>query len=89
MTDPRWDPWTLAKTNEIEPELPEITEPPCKECRWFAPRRWYQDLAGRLATSPAKPEEAFVGVRMCHAPMMHFDFSCFSGRLTTESSDRS
>lgn len=75
MNDPKtsgWHPWDEFNQDVFDcPELP-ITGPPCAGCKFWAPRREFS-LDGK-----------FVGVRLCHAPDILHDFSCFRPREVKE-----
>ncbi len=49
-------------------DLPKITEPPCKDCRFF-----------RAVVVTDKYGE-IDGVRLCHSDRMHWDFGCFKSK---------
>jgi hypothetical protein len=66
MTD--WKPWDLPMPPA--PSMP-IDAPPCSHCVYWKPQ--------------AKPVQTQAGVKwsgviLCHAMMMHHDFSCFESR---------
>lgn len=62
-----FQPWIDFDTKEeIAAEI-DVSEPPCRNCRRWAPRRVY--AYGQ-----------FQGVQLCHAQEMQFDFSCFRAK---------
>lgn len=61
-----WKPWETFRQDQ---ELLPITEPPCKGCKFFRPRRQYE-TGGR-----------FSGVVICEKIGEQCnDFSCFEAR---------
>ncbi len=68
-----WHPWLDHKTDAPVAEL-NIPGPPCKGCRFWAPRRWYYENG--------KEAGGYIGVRLCWAEKMQFDFSCYVSRET-------
>ncbi len=63
----RWKPWQDFAV-DLNIDIPEITEPPCKHCRLFKPKRTYY------------PDGKMSGVQICHKPGafgMSNDFSCY------------
>jgi hypothetical protein len=59
-----WEPW--EKFKPAQDALP-IPEPPCKACANWKPVRVFE-------------HGVYAGVRLCHAPEMHRDFSCWRPR---------
>lgn len=58
----KWQPW-------IDYDIAaNITEPPCKDCKYFKPQITYY------------PNGIFDGVKFCHSDEMFPDFSCFRER---------
>ena len=65
----RWKPASDHAVVKRQPDLlPTISEPPCRSCKHFAPRRTFN------------ADDTFAGVRLCHADRMEFDFGCFEAK---------
>ena len=69
-----WIPWETYKADGSLLDIPEIVEPPCKNCIHWRPQRVYE-----AQITPGRGQY-FEGVRLCHAPAMESDFSCFRPR---------
>ena len=66
-----WHPWDDVKNNKLGlPKLTisSITEPPCKNCKYFSPQ---------IITYPTIEGQVFDSVRCCWADEQYNDFSCY------------
>ena len=66
-----WEPWvkyTDVKQAVHDLSIPNIKEPPCKQCLYFRPTR--------IITFSGE----YAGVHICHAASMFRDFSCFKNK---------
>lgn len=59
---------------EAEAEVLPIAAPPCGGCAHWQPKRNW--LHGTIPGAEGKVW--YEGVRLCHAPDMFYDFSCFA-----------
>jgi hypothetical protein len=76
----KWEPWMDHQADSSLLDIPEITEPPCKNCVHWRPQRVFKSSK----QSTAGKGQRFEGVRMCHAEDMHEDFSCFKAKEQPE-----
>lgn len=65
-----WLPWKEFETppGVVKTDILDIAGPPCRGCVHWRPQRQYlNDKKGPI----------FDGVKLCHAPDMFGDFSCY------------
>ncbi len=68
----KFEPWEEFKEDFV-PEILDIAEPPCKQCKNWLPQRIYNGL-----------KRTYCGVRLCWVEEMQTDFSCYRENETKE-----
>ncbi len=66
----KFEPWNEVGETKESDKL-NITEPPCKHCKFWNPQAIYYPTVDGLR---------FDSVRLCWAECKHFDFSCFTNK---------
>jgi hypothetical protein len=60
-----WEPRTSLNHVTDQVSVPELTDPPCRGCRYWKPHRTFNRRFD------------FTGINCCAADLMFSDFSCF------------